>query len=426
MAVSWKMAGLLLALITIPLFAQTPDFSWSWQEQEVIGHNDASIGNTSKLTESERATLLDAIVQRLQKPMSQAGYDDDRIREIASTTRVRFVDMGSGKPLIFTTSLGMEGGCDPLGNCPLWIFRRTADGFTSVLDAIAASYTLQSTDGPRDLILMHHVSAKESGLQLYRLDDGELKQAGCYVALWPTPSDDPTQVSDPTYKACDPGNSEAAPPTEADTKPETPAAADAKQITPDQKQETPVNNPERQAKPDAETKSDAPPAQPESKADAAGQTPDVKPTSPDAPQSQAGDAKPPPQDQGQSAAQNNQVEPRATPESPDAKPDAPADQKPTPPDSSSSDEKPTPPDAPPPSDSKPAAPDAPQSDSKQPAPDAAPTAPAPDTPAPSDQKPAAPDTSQSPSDQKPTTPDTAPSDQKPTQPDAPQSPPPQP
>ena len=69
MAISRKIAVLLLALMATPLFAQAPDFSWSWQEQEVIGRNDASIGNTSKLTEPERAALLDAIVQRLQKPM---------------------------------------------------------------------------------------------------------------------------------------------------------------------------------------------------------------------------------------------------------------------------------------------------------------------------------------------------------------------
>ena len=45
-----------------------------------------------KLTEPERGALIDAIVLRLQKPMTDAGYDDDRIREIASTTRIRFVD----------------------------------------------------------------------------------------------------------------------------------------------------------------------------------------------------------------------------------------------------------------------------------------------------------------------------------------------
>jgi hypothetical protein len=383
MAVSRKIAVLLLALMTAPLFAQTSDFNWSWREQEVIGHNDASIGNTSKLTEPERAALLNAIVQRLQKPMTQAGYDDDRIREIASTTRVRFVDMGSGKPLVFTTSLGMEGGCDPLGNCPLWIFRRTADGFVPLLDAIAASYTLQSTDGPRDLVLMHHVSTKESGLQLFRLDDGTLKLAGCYVALWPTPSDDPTQVSDPTYKLCDLGNSEAAPPTAADTRPETPA--DTKQAAPDQKAETPANGQESPTKSDTEAKPDTPQVQPESKADAAPQTPDAKPTSPDAPQPQAGDAKPPAPDQG-------------TPPAPDAP--------------SPSDEKPAAPDAPqPPSDQKPAAPDAPQSGSKQPAPDAEPAPTAPDMPSPSDQNTTAPDAPQSPPDQKPTAPD------------APQSPP---
>ena len=417
MGISRNLAGLLLALMATPLFAQTPDFSWSWQEQEVIGRNDASIGNTSKLTEPERAALLDAIVQRLQKPMSQAGYDEDRIREIASTTRVRFVDMGSGKPLVFATSLGMEGGCDPMGNCPVWIFRRTADGFVPLLDAIAASYTLQSTEGPRDLILMHHVSAKESGLQLFRLDDGKLELAGCYVALWPTRSDDPTQVSDPTYKPCDVGNSETAAPVAADTKPEAPAA-DTKQTAPDQTPEALPNSQEPSTKPDTEAKPDAPQVQPESKADAAPQPPDAKPTSPDAPQPPAGDAKQANPDQGQPASQENQAEPQTKPAAPDqappSAPDAPQ----------SSDQKPATADTPQPSsDQKPAAPDAPQSDAKQPAPDAEPTPLAPDTPPPSDQKPATPDTPQPPSEQKPAAPDAPQSDSKQPAPDAEQAPP---
>ncbi len=138
-----------LSLVVLSTFtvAQKSEFAWEWRDQQVIGREDASVGNTSKLTEPERSSLLDAIVLRLQKPMADAGYDDDRIREIASTTRIRFIDVGASEPLIFTTSLGLEGGCDALGNCPFWVFRRTDDGFLSLLNTIAASYTTQVSDG---------------------------------------------------------------------------------------------------------------------------------------------------------------------------------------------------------------------------------------------------------------------------------------
>jgi hypothetical protein len=362
MFLSRTLTALLLALLSVPAVAQTADFTWSWRDQEVIGRNDASVGNTSKLTEPERAQLIDAIVQRLQKPMTEAGYDDDRIREIASTTRIRFVEFGPGKPLIFATSMGMEGGCDPLGDCPLWIFRRSSGGFASLLDTIAASYTLPSADG--DLVLMHHISKMQSELEVYRLEDGKLNHAGCYTANWPTPSDDPTQVSDPEIVACKEGTAEPAPLT-PEAKPEMPAASadEPKPDAPDQKPES-APAPPTEAQPTPDT---AP-------------SPDAKPPLPDASQPQ-GDAKPDAPDQKQ------QPSPDAPPQ-PDANhpaPDAPAP-----------DSKPQPPDAPqPPSDSKPATPDqqqpAPGAPSEpQPKPDAPATNP--DTPS----KPDAPDPNQAP------------------------------
>jgi hypothetical protein len=194
-------AGLLL-LPTLTL-AQDSNFSWDWRNQQVIGKTDPSLGNTPRLTETERATLIGAVALRLQKPMSEAGYDDDRIREIASTTRIRFVDLGDGKPLLFATSLGLEGGCDALGNCPLWIYRHASRGFVSLLTAITASYTVQTGNGPGELILMHHVSALQSGLEVYHYSQLKLSHVGCFNADWPKPSDDPMQLSDPAITSCE-------------------------------------------------------------------------------------------------------------------------------------------------------------------------------------------------------------------------------
>jgi hypothetical protein len=195
--------GVLLLLMPAFSAGQDSKLNWDWRTQEVIGRNDSSIGNTSKLTEPERSSLIDAIVLRLQKPMSDAGYDDDRIREIASTTRIRFVDLGDGKPLLLATSLGLEGGCDGMANCPMWIFRRTDEGFLALLTAIAASYTVQPAEGGlSDLVLMHHITPRQSGLRLYHYTDLKLVDAGCFEASWPKPSDDPTQLSDPAIQPC--------------------------------------------------------------------------------------------------------------------------------------------------------------------------------------------------------------------------------
>jgi hypothetical protein len=410
----WRtVAELLLALIAVSAVAQKAEFNWNWRDQEVIGHHDASLGNTSKLTEADRAALLDAIVLRLQKPMTDAGYDDDRIREIASTTRIRFVDFGGGKPLLFATSLGMEGGCDPLGNCPLWIFRRSSVGFVSLLDAVAASYTLQTSDG--DLVLMHHVAQKQSGLEVYRLDDGKLNQGGCYTANWPAPSDDPTQVSDPEIVPCKEGAAAPAPLT-PEAKPEITPSPDGKPPLPDaprpqagemkpeaaERKEEPAENVPAEPQPKADTpeaKPDAPPTDSKQPPDAPAQSDtkpatdaapsDSKPVTPDAPQ--AGEAKPETPDHKQPPAPDNPAEAQPKADTPETKPDTP-----------STDSKQPAPDAPPEPDSKPSAPDAPPSDSK----------PAPDAPQPGEAKPDSPAPNQASPDSKQEAP-----------PDQPQAPP---
>lgn len=202
MGFSRKIAGCSAAVVLVCAIALAAAFEWNWRDQQTIGRTDPSLGNTSRLTEPERAALIDAIVLRLQKPMSEQGYDDQRIREIASTTRLRFVDLGGDKPLLFATSLGLEGGCDALSNCPLWIFRPSDDGYVSVLDAVASGYTVQptSTNGISDLVLVRHESSTEGHLTLYTYADGKYSDAGCYIAKWPAAKEG--EIQDPDITAC--------------------------------------------------------------------------------------------------------------------------------------------------------------------------------------------------------------------------------
>jgi hypothetical protein len=202
MGLSRKIAACSAAVVLVCAVVLAADFEWNWRDQQTIGRTDPSLGNTSRLTEPDRATLIDAIVLRLQKPMSERGYDDERIREIASTTRIRFVDLGGDKPLLFATSLGLEGGCDAMSNCPLWIFRHSDDGYVSVLDAVASSYTIQptSSNGFSGLVVVRHESPTESHLSLYTYADGKFADAGCYMAKWPAAKDG--EIQDPDITSC--------------------------------------------------------------------------------------------------------------------------------------------------------------------------------------------------------------------------------
>ena len=373
-----RIAGLSLIFLATFAVAQKSNFEWDWHNQEVIGRADASVGNTSKLTESERSSLVDAIVLRLQKPMGDAGYDDDRIREIATTTRIRFIDVGAGQPLIFTTSLGLEGGCDALSNCPLWVFRRTDEGFLSLLNTIAASYTPEPTESGFEVVFLHHVSEKESGLTVYRLADDKLSGVGCYTALWPKPSGDPNQLSDPKIEPCKQSPLlESAHPVKPEAS-ETPAPAAT--VEPAQQPAT--------EQPAAQPKSDSPETKPES-AEPKEQAPQAeqpksdsvepKEQAPPPPESTNPEAPPNAPDQQTPAQNSDQAQPPSAQPAQDAKPEPPpADTKP---DQAQPDTKPG--EAQPaPDQSTPKADQPQQPPSEQPAPKADEPAPAQDQPTP--------------------------------------------
>ncbi len=203
MSINRKLLGLASILALLCAVALAGDLEWDWHNQEVISRNDPSLSTTSKLTEPERNQLLDAVIARLLKPLTDAGYGDDRIREIALTTRVRFVDLGDGKPVIMAESLGIEGGCDVLVNCPFWIFRHTKDGYVSLLDTVAASYTVQATssDGYSDLVIARHTTPSETRLTVYKYADGRYSEAGCYTAIF-APAKEGEGITDPAISPC--------------------------------------------------------------------------------------------------------------------------------------------------------------------------------------------------------------------------------
>lgn len=187
MRVGRKLWGIGIALAALCAVALAADFEWDWRNQQTIERTDTSLGNTSKLTEPERTQLIDDIVLRLEKPLREAGYEDDRIREIASTTRLRFEELGDGNPVILAMSIGIEGGCDELFNCPFWIFRHEKDGYVSLLDTVAATYTVQptSTNGMPDLVILQHITRSVNRLSVYSFDKSKYGDAGCYMAKFP-------------------------------------------------------------------------------------------------------------------------------------------------------------------------------------------------------------------------------------------------
>jgi len=164
------------------------DFQWDWSNQQEIDSFSPKVSVGSGLSEDERAALIDSIADHLRPTMIGQGYSEERIRDVASSTRFKLVDLnGDGKPEVFATPNSLEAGCDPKSICPLWVLRPTVKGtFTFLLEAPAQTFTVQptSTGGYADIVLQVHGSGFESDLMVYRFAMGKYVASGCYTATW--------------------------------------------------------------------------------------------------------------------------------------------------------------------------------------------------------------------------------------------------
>ncbi len=181
------------SLILFALFAagqqngNSDDFHWdSHKCQELSWKQSVS---RLRLPPALEADIIETIVEQVQEGES----DDDpqpetELRRIARETRVAFVDLtGRGGNEVIAQGGGEKSGCNPTGNCPLWVLRRQRDGYHVILDAVSAqTFTIQPTrtNGFNDLVLAMHGGAFDSELRLYKFDGSRYTQAGCFEARW--------------------------------------------------------------------------------------------------------------------------------------------------------------------------------------------------------------------------------------------------
>jgi hypothetical protein len=170
------------------LFALAADFEWDWGNQQELTSYSPKLALGSGLSEADRTALIDAIAMQLKPPMAKEGYSDERIHDVASTTRYKLIDLnGDGKPEVFASPNTLEAGCDPKSICPLWILRRTPKGsYAFLLDVPAHTFTVQPTNtgGYADIVIQVHGSGFESELTVYRYAMGKYVPSGCYTATW--------------------------------------------------------------------------------------------------------------------------------------------------------------------------------------------------------------------------------------------------
>jgi hypothetical protein len=197
-------SGVVLAVISVTVAQtnSTPNdaakhFRWSERTAHELAYKH-TIRTANDLTSTDSKALLDAVFERLKYAASTDPemFDDvspRHLRKLASDTRIEFVDLnGDGTPEILAQANGLEV-CGGTGNCVVWAFQRTDNGFALLLDTAkqnwvrgfeVVSIRSTTTNGFRDLVLGSHGSATERTLVVYKYAKGAYRQSVCYYANW--------------------------------------------------------------------------------------------------------------------------------------------------------------------------------------------------------------------------------------------------
>jgi hypothetical protein len=187
-------------------------FYWSARKAHELDYKK-TIRNTPDLDPDERALLLKTVVALIRPFMADLEISSEReLRKIASDTRVELVDLnGDGTPEVITQAFGIKSGCGATGNCPIWIFIKTANGYKLLLDTRDKDgiggvelITVEEsrTNGFSDLVLAAHDSASEKSLLVYRYKDGLYRDSACYDANWQSWSGELHYLKQPVITKC--------------------------------------------------------------------------------------------------------------------------------------------------------------------------------------------------------------------------------
>ena len=160
---------------------------WLVEGAQELGGDDR-LGVAKALAPDVRTALIRAISEQLRpgKKIGEANLEEKLLKLVADV-RVKIVDLnGDGVPEVIAQASDNES-CSPTGNCTIWVFMRSGNGYRLILTRIAVqTFAIRPTrtNGFKDLVLGQHGSAFERGLFLYQFVDGRYRKQACYNASW--------------------------------------------------------------------------------------------------------------------------------------------------------------------------------------------------------------------------------------------------
>ena len=115
-------------------------------------------------------------------------FPGEDLDDVVLDSPVKLLDLnGDGIPEVIVQGPG--GGsrnCSPTGNCQFWVFQRTNEGYTLVLDGMAQTFHIEKsrTNGWRDIVVSMHDSATRSSLTVFAFARTRYVDMACYVREW--------------------------------------------------------------------------------------------------------------------------------------------------------------------------------------------------------------------------------------------------
>lgn len=177
-----------LGFISLSAIAQeatgTKELHWDWHNATGLSWQD-SIASSRDLSEADREKLVDIVASKL-RPFNAPWTDEglEELRRLASRASMKQLELSDVEKDIIVQGHGTNYGCNLTGNCPLWIFRRSADGYQMILHGIAQTFIIQETrtNGRHDIVFGMRGSGTLVELKLYRFDGSEYQKSTCYQA----------------------------------------------------------------------------------------------------------------------------------------------------------------------------------------------------------------------------------------------------
>ena len=188
---------LLVTSISAQMNAAAHHYVWNSKTFVELNYKH-TIESSKDLSAAERSALVGAISALLRPFMADLEIgSESELRNIASQSRYRFIDLNDDRvPEVIVQPVGLKTGCGATGNCPFWVFVKTAQGYKAILDTRDKDgiggvelYRVEPTmsNAYHDISVVTHDTVSQKTVYIYSFIRNKYQAVHCYSLSWTPP-----------------------------------------------------------------------------------------------------------------------------------------------------------------------------------------------------------------------------------------------